>query len=474
MDRREFMKGAALGVGAGVLGSMGLYSYSPLRRAFLPEVKRGTADIGVCKSVKVTNISETSWFDNGIFMNDVTGAGGLLVDQYTFNWAPFGNGKGVGKGTFEEGLKRIKHLLPHKIDEAWAIAKENCVHADNAGGYSCLVEIESMEGETTRYLFDTGWNYDWMDTCFKREGIDVMLADNKIDAFIQTHEHMDHYWGFPVVTKYNPNIHVYTPNTFYPAGKEYLKACGHVGKWTEVPKGLHTLQPGVALYQFDCPIIFKVFGEMSLYCNVKDVGLVSITGCCHQGIILFADTAYKELAYEKDQFYGLYGGLHISPFDDWDPKYDDLVIGLKKWNLQQVGCNHCTGLITAQKFVDAGYPVVKGTARFRSKTTNHPANGDDIKFPAQDETVLGTGGKPPLKKGPRFSLPSPNPPARSPSLHFPRFFVYRLPVRVRFYLLKWCSRSVFPFGLCLVAACFIRRFLAWIAFERMPFQNGTA
>ena len=120
---------------------------------------------------------------------------------------------------------------------------------------------------------------------------------------------------------------------------------------------------------------------MSLYCNVKDVGLVSITGCCHQGIILFADTAYKELKYEKDEFYGLYGGLHISPFDDWDPKYDDLVIGLKKWNLRRVGCNHCTGLITAQKFVDAGYPVVKGTARFRSKTTNYLGNGDIITFP---------------------------------------------------------------------------------------------
>ncbi|MFR1027501.1 MAG: hypothetical protein ACLSE8_14410 [Parasutterella sp.] len=46
-------------------------------------------------------------------------------------------------------------------------------------------------------------------------------------------------------------------------------------------------------------IIFKVYGEMSLYCNVKDVGLVSITGCCHQGIILFADTAYKEIAYAE-------------------------------------------------------------------------------------------------------------------------------------------------------------------------------
>ena len=51
---------------------------------------------------------------------------------------------------------------------------------------------------------------------------------------------------------------------FYPAGKQYLKACGHVGKWTEVKKGLHNLQPGVALYMFECPIIFKVFGEMSM------------------------------------------------------------------------------------------------------------------------------------------------------------------------------------------------------------------
>ena len=382
MDRREFIKGAALGVGVGAIGAMGAYSYSPMRRAFLKDVKRGTADIGVCKAIKITNISETSWFDNGTFMKDVTGAGGLLVDQYTFNWPPFGNGKGIGKGSYADGMKLIKHLLPNKLEEAWQIVRENSVHSENAGGFSCLVEIEAMDGKVTKYLFDTGWNYLWMDTCYKREGIDTMLANNEIAAMIQTHEHMDHYFGLPAVTKYNPNIHIYTPNTFYPNGKQYLKDSGHVGKWTEVPKGLHKIQEGVALYGFDCPIIFKVFGEMSPYCNVKDIGLVSITGCCHQGIILFADTAYKTIAYENDQFYGLYGGLHISPFDDWDPKYDDLVIGLKKWDLQRVGCNHCTGLITAQKFVDAGYPVVKGTARFRSKTTNYLGNGDVIKFPS--------------------------------------------------------------------------------------------
>lgn len=382
MNRREFIKGAALGVGAGTLGAMGIYSYSPMRRAFLKDAQRGSTDIGMCKAIRITNISETSWFDNGVLMQDVTSAGGLLVDQYTFNWPPFGNGKGVGKGSYAEGIKHIKHLLPKKLGEAWEITREKSVHADNAGGFSCLIEVEALDGSVTKYLFDTGWNYVWMDACYKREGIDVMLANNEIKAFIQTHEHMDHYWGLPAVTKYNPDIPVYIPNTFYPEGKQYLKDCGHVGKLTEVPKGLHKLENGVALYTFDCPIIFRVFGELSMYCNVKDVGLVSITGCCHQGIILFADTAYKELAYENDQFYGLYGGLHISPFDDWDPKYDDLVIGLKKWDLQRVGCNHCTGLITAQKFVDAGYPVVKGTARFRSKTTNYLGNGDVITFPS--------------------------------------------------------------------------------------------
>ena len=44
MNRREFLKGASLGVGAGALGAMGLYSYTPMRKAFLPEIDRKMAD----------------------------------------------------------------------------------------------------------------------------------------------------------------------------------------------------------------------------------------------------------------------------------------------------------------------------------------------------------------------------------------------------------------------------------------------
>jgi len=58
---------------------MGVYSYSPWRKAHFPELKRKMADIGTCKSVKVTNISETSWFENAVLTGDIKGAGGLLV-----------------------------------------------------------------------------------------------------------------------------------------------------------------------------------------------------------------------------------------------------------------------------------------------------------------------------------------------------------------------------------------------------------
>lgn len=66
LTRRDFVKGAALGLGIGTLGAMGVYSYSPMRFSMLPKSERKMQDIGVCKSVRITNISETSWFDNSI------------------------------------------------------------------------------------------------------------------------------------------------------------------------------------------------------------------------------------------------------------------------------------------------------------------------------------------------------------------------------------------------------------------------
>jgi len=378
--RRDFLKGTATGIGFGTLASMGLFSYSPLREFFLPKIERKFADFGACKSIKVTNISETSWFDNATLMGDIKGAGGLLVNQYDFNWAPFGDGTGLAKGSYDRGIATIKHLLPEKVDEAWDIQKKLAVNADNAGGFSCLMDVERLDGSRKKYLLDVGWNYQWIHKCFKREGIDKMLASGEIDTIILSHEHFDHFYGLPVAMKYNPNVKLIIPEGFYKEGLQYIKDSGHTGELVIAKNGLYEIEPGFSTYVFDVPIICRVFGEQSIFANVQDKGLVSITGCCHQGIIKFANTAYKELKYDNDQMYGIYGGLHISPFDDWDPKYDDLVISLGKWDFKKVGCNHCTGLLTAEKFIAAGYPVVKGTSRFRSQSHSYLGNGDIINF----------------------------------------------------------------------------------------------
>jgi len=380
--RRTFLKGAATGLGLGGLAAMGMFSYSPWRKQFLPEVQRKQADIGVCKRVKVTNISETSWFDNANLIGDIKKAGGLLVNQYIFNWPPFCDGGALAEGSYETSIAKIKQWLPNDLDKAWEYIEENAIHPENAGGFAALIEIEELDGTPHKFLLDTGWSYKWMDEVFKREGIDTMLANREIEALIISHEHFDHYWGLPVTMKYDPTIHLIVPDTFYNEGKQYIKDSGHRGKVTEVPIGLHKILPGMATYTFDVPIICRVFGEQSLYFNVQDRGLVSVTGCCHQGIIKFADNAYREIAYENNKLYGLYGGLHISPFEDWDPKYDDLVISLGDYGFEKIGCNHCTGVVTAKKFIEAGYPVIEGTARFGSKDTAYLGNGDVIEFSA--------------------------------------------------------------------------------------------
>jgi len=387
ITRRDFTKGVAVGTMAGALGTMGIYSYSPLAKQHFAKAPAPKENIGEVKSVKVTNLSETSWFDNKVLMGDIKGAGGLLVNQYTYNWPPFTQPKGqLGKGSYEDGMKTLRKLLPHKLEEAWAYQLENAVHPTNAGGFTALIEVELLDGEVKRILLDSGWSFDWIDKAFKREGVDKLLAAGKIDYFVMSHEHFDHFWGVPVVFKYAPTVRALYPKGFYAEGLDYIKAAGHRGELIEVQPGLHKLFAGAALYNFQTPIICRVFGEMSLFFNVKDKGLAIVTGCCHQGILQFASVAQR--AVETKKLYGIYGGLHISPFDEWDPKYDDLVAVFKKWGFEKVGCNHCTGIVTAKKLIEAGVGIVQGTARNGSKDKAYLGNGDQIVFAMNDSDTL--------------------------------------------------------------------------------------
>lgn len=297
------------------------------------------ADIGQCKSVKVTCISETSWFNGAQFVADVKNAGGMNTNQYAVHWN-------------------------HK----------------NSGGYSALVEVEALNGTTRRFLLDTGWNPAWMEYSYQREGIDDMLRNGEIEFLFLSHEHLDHFWGLPVVLKYRPDIKIFTSNSYYPEGQELIKKAGHKGQLVILrPGGVNLLFPGCAAATFDIPIILRVQGEHALFFNVKDKGLVTVTGCCHMGVVNLLKYGQENIGGNLKP-YGLYGGLHICPFEQWDAKLDPVISGLAAMQLQKVAANHCTGLVAIQKMIASNIPVVQGTAKYGSQSNLCMGNGDVVVF----------------------------------------------------------------------------------------------
>ena len=343
MNRRDFVKTVA--IGSAVLGLGSAVLHKPLEA-----LAGGKYDIGQCKSVRIKCISELGWYDTEKLIGQMKTAGGPKTNQWIVPWDP-----------------------------------------ENAAGSSTLIDVESLDGRHHLFLLDAGWHREYMDQCFKREGVDNMLKKGQIEALIISHEHLDHYWGLETTLKYNPEIKIFIPSTFYAEGQHFLRGAEfitpsarnkipHRGDLVQCKPGhINKLMDGFAAVTFDLPIIIRVRGEQSLYFNVKDKGIVCVTGCCHQGILTFADFAQKKIM-GGDKMYGLYGGLHIAPFGPINPERAHLITGMEKYKFEKIACNHCTGLAAVEKMVELGYPVVNGTGRFGSASKLYVGAGDEVVF----------------------------------------------------------------------------------------------
>jgi 7,8-dihydropterin-6-yl-methyl-4-(beta-D-ribofuranosyl)aminobenzene 5'-phosphate synthase len=368
MKRRTFLKSiAASGVAASMAGSA---NFMLARKAHAAK----KVAVGEVKSVKVDVLTETSWFDNDILKKQMMDGGGAMANQYSIPWD-------------------------------W----------DNAGGYAALITVTTLEGNERKILLDSGWNNGWMDYIFEeKNNIAGMLENEEIEVFVLSHWHLDHLWGIESTLKHNQNIKMYVPKTHYPEDMALLKEKAHLtakdkttGQDVHICKndyphtgelvmcdpdgengeGVYKVMPGVALRMFDVPILLRVRGENVLYFNVKDKGIVTVTGCCHPGILsLFS---YARNSFEGYKPYGCYGGLHISLFETWEPKFDDLIKGVKSFGIQKLACNHCTGWIWAEKAAQSGIPVVKGTDKFKSyKRTSTVAQASNVFLTNGDSVVF--------------------------------------------------------------------------------------
>jgi len=343
MNRREFVK--AVTIGGTVLGLGGIMFHKPLEA-----IASGKYDIGQCKNVRIKCVSEVGWFDTKVLIGQMKKAGGPKSNQWSIPW-----------------------------------------DSKNAAGSCSLIDMETLDGHHHKFLIDTGWDNKYMDAAFKREGIDKMLKNGEIEFLFISHEHLDHYWGLETTLKYNPEIKIIIPSTFYSEGMHFLKGAEfitakarngipHKGKLVQCKPGeINKLYDGCAAVAFDLPIVIRVRGEESLYFNVKDKGMVCVTGCCHQSILTFADFAQKKIL-GGENMYGVYGGLHIAPFGPMNADREHIVKGMAKYNFKKIACNHCTGEVAVKRMIELGYPVVRGTGSLGSKSNLYVGNGDEVFF----------------------------------------------------------------------------------------------
>ncbi|ESQ12830.1 MAG TPA: MBL fold metallo-hydrolase [Chromatiaceae bacterium] len=302
-------------------------------------------DIGTLKRLRILCISETGWVDTTTVFEDIRAAGGPETDQYEIPWPPFGS-----------------------------------LHADNAAGFSALLEAEATDGSACRLLFDTGWNPAWMDRRFAEEGIDRLLQDGQIQALIVSHEHFDHFWGIGSTLRHCPDLTIYVPQGFHTAGYDFIRQQGHTGEVVTVPTEQPlVLFPGLALACFPMSTLLRVQGENVLYANLQNQGMAMVTGCGHGGVLNLLDYARRTFR-GGERMHAIYGGLHISPLEDWDESREQVVDALSGYGIAKVACNHCTGHTAVEKMLERGLPVVQGTGRNGSQTNLYVGNGDSLEL----------------------------------------------------------------------------------------------
>ena len=329
-------------------------------------------DIGTVESVRIEVLSETGWFDDARFKQDMADYGGPGQSQYRIAW-----------------------------------------DRENAGGYAALLTLTLPDGDEKKILLDTGWNTDWMDMVFQRHGVDAMLARGDIDLMVLSHWHLDHAWGIEFALKHNPGLTILAPATYQPEdlallnGKAHFQVDDRQGRPVTICKndvphegnlilttadgetgdGLYRLLPGLALRMFDASMSLQAQGENVLYANVRDKGIVTITGCGHPGVMSLLRFARDNI--KARGMYGCYGGLHLSIFDTWKPEFDQIIDEVNALGMTKMGCNHCTGWMWAEKAATHGVPIVRGTDAYLSYPKQSLAakrsraflgNGDCIEF----------------------------------------------------------------------------------------------
>ena len=238
-------------------------------------------------------------------------------------------------------------------------------------GFSALVKT-TVEGKTHTLLFDFGFSENGAAQNVQTLGIDL----KEVEAAALSHGHSDHTGGMAKMTELigKPNL----PLVVHPAAfkspryikfgedfkinfpkltRDMVKLAGLSVIETEKPYPMldNTVLflgevPHVTDFEKGWPLPYcqkdgkeewdPIEDDSSIVMNLKDKGLVILSGCAHAGIVNTVQYAVKVTGVDK--IHAVMGGFHLSgPF--FEPIIDRTTQELQKLNPAYVIATHCTG-----------------------------------------------------------------------------------------------------------------------------------
>ncbi len=242
-------------------------------------------------------------------------------------------------------------------------------------GLSCLVRVFSGKQEHT-LLLDAGLSPGCLSHNARQLGIDL----HAVEVVVMSHGHFDHTGGLAEFFRGQTHqvplaVH---PDAFLPrrmngpkgrldlpqpdavslkkAGADILMrkdlstlAAGHVLVTGEVERKMPFEKgfPGMEIFRDGHWEADPISDDQALVINVKDKGLVVISGCAHAGIVNTVEYARKMSG--VDRVYAVMGGFHLTgPM--FEPLIQPTIEALKVLDPAYVVPMHCTGWNAINRF----------------------------------------------------------------------------------------------------------------------------
>jgi 7,8-dihydropterin-6-yl-methyl-4-(beta-D-ribofuranosyl)aminobenzene 5'-phosphate synthase len=285
-------------------------------------------------------------------------------------------------------------LLPPPIAEhgfSALVKVEKRIEENNQDSYLDKNNVQTQSTVNT-FLFDTGISENGIVHNTKVFGVNL----SKIDGIILSHGHFDHFAGLInalreiSINDRRKGIDLFLhPDSFlkrwevFPDGKKAEMPFLDEGQLKKEGAKIHKSKDPIYLPNKDCPLILLtgqiprettfekgfpfqytidsmnknlvpdplVKDDQALIVNVKDKGLVILTGCGHAGLINTINYAKKLTGIEK--IYAILGGFHL-PADNgiYEEAIEPTLKELQKVNPNYIIPCHCTGWKAINKIID--------------------------------------------------------------------------------------------------------------------------